>query len=317
MGKYRDFLKEKVKDIDPKEVKDIIGLLNSLKNSSGFTARNLGLAFEVLADMFKDEECTKFISFTGNLVATGLRGLIKEVLKRDMFDVVVTTCGALDHDVARTYADYYHGTLYTDDTALKDEEIHRLGNIFIPLKSYGPLIEEKLKTILERMWSNGLRDPSTKELCWEIGKSLGESSFLYWCWSNGIPVFVPAITDGAVGSQIWLFSERKEFSVNILKDQKEISDIVFGSKKLGALIIGGGVSKHHVIWWAQFKGGLSYAVYITTAQEYDGSLSGARTREAITWGKVKHDALHVTVDCDATLAASLLLTALIHLLEKG
>ena len=31
--------------------------------------------------------------------------------------------------------------------------------------------------------------------------------------------------------------------------------------------------------------GLDYAVYVTTAQEFDGSLSGAIAREAISWGK--------------------------------
>ena len=32
--------------------------------------------------------------------------------------------------------------------------------------------------------------------------------------------------------------------------------------------------------------GLDYALYITTAQEFDGSSSGALVNEAISWGKV-------------------------------
>ena len=71
------------------------------------------------------------------------------------------------------------------------------------------------------------------------------------------------------------------------------AQIVFDAKKTGALIIGGGISKHHVIWWSQFTNGLDYAVYITTAQEFDGSLSGAKTREAISWGKIKKSYLFV------------------------
>ena len=66
-------------------------------------------------------------------------------------------------------------------------------------------------------------------------------------------------------------------------------------------MIGGGISKHHVIWWNQFKGGLDYAVYITTATQYDGSLSGARLTEAVSWGKVKEEAKYVTIDGDATI----------------
>ncbi|HOP09076.1 MAG TPA: deoxyhypusine synthase family protein, partial [Candidatus Methanofastidiosa archaeon] len=61
------------------------------------------------------------------------------------------------------------------------------------------------------------------------------------------------------------------------------------------------ISKHHTIWWNQFRGGLDYAVYITTAPEWDGSLSGARVKEAVSWGKVKEEAKYVTVEGDATV----------------
>ena len=58
------------------------------------------------------------------------------------------------------------------------------------------------------------------------------------------------------------------------------------------------------------KGGLDYAVYITTATQYDGSLSGARLQEAVSWGKIKEDAKYVTVDGDATIILPLLLASL-------
>ncbi|MEM4141489.1 MAG: deoxyhypusine synthase family protein, partial [Thermoplasmata archaeon] len=82
-------------------------------------------------------------------------------------------------------------------------------------------------------------------------------------------------------------------------------------KKTGALMIGGGISKHHTIWWNQFKGGLDYAIYITTAVEYDGSLSGARTREAISWGKIKQKAKHITVEGDATVLLPIIVSMIL------
>jgi deoxyhypusine synthase len=74
--------------------------------------------------------------------------------------------------------------------------------------------------------------------------------------------------------------------------------------------VGGGISKHHVIWWSQFAGGLDYAVYVTTAVEYDGSLSGAHPREAISWGKIKPEASSEVVYGDATIILPLLLSSL-------
>jgi deoxyhypusine synthase len=115
--------------------------------------------------------------------------------------------------------------------------------------------------------------------------------------------------DGAVGSQVWLFANRRsDFKIDVIKDEKRLSDIVFESKKSGALVIGGGISKHHVIWWNMFKGGLDYACYVTTAVEYDGSLSGAQVREAISWGKVKERARQTTLYSEATIALPLIAT---------
>ena len=107
----------------------------------------------------------------------------------------------------------------------------------------------------------------------------------------------------------------KDFKINLFEDEQELMNMVFDAKKTGALMIGGGISKHHVIWWNQFRDGLDYAVYITTAPEYDGSLSGARVREAVSWGKVKKDAKFVTVEGDATVILPLAIGALIERLK--
>ena len=45
---------------------------------------------------------------------------------------------------------------------------------------------------------------------------------------------------------------------------------------------------------------------ITTAPEHDGSLSGARLREAVSWGKVRPDAPQVVVEGDASVLLPLL-----------
>jgi deoxyhypusine synthase len=71
-------------------------------------------------------------------------------------------------------------------------------------------------------------------------------------------------------------------------------------------MVGGGISKHHVIWWNQYRGGLDSAVQITTASEHDGSLSGARLKEAISWGKIHPDAPQILVEGDASLLLPLL-----------
>ena len=84
------------------------------------------------------------------------------------------------------------------------------------------------------------------------------------------------------------------------------------ARQKAVLVIGGGVSKHHTIWWNQFRDGLDYAVYVTTAPEWDGSLSGARVREAVSWSKVRADAQQVTIEGDASVILPLLVSSLIE-----
>jgi len=304
--------------VNPKKVKDIkVGkslslLIEQMGESGGFTGKYLADGFSILERMINEKDCTKFLSFPAAIIATGLRGVIKEFVKREIFDVIITTCGTLDHDLARSWKDYLQGDFALDDVMLEKEGFHRLGSVLVPKEAYGPLLEEKLAPFLQSVYKDGVKSLSSSELCSRLGKYVNnESSILYWASKNDIPVIVPGITDGAVGSQLWLFSQQKrDFSIDMMKDQQILSDIVFTAKKTGALMLGGGISKHHTLWWNQFRGGLDYAVYITTAMEYDGSLSGALVREAISWGKVKPKAKQVTIHADATAILPFIAAAL-------
>ena len=284
--------KQPVQDIELTKNMTTNKLIKALFNSGGFSAKKVADGVDILEHMIKEKNCVKFLSFPACIISTGTRGVIKELLKRKLFDIVITTTGTIDHDLARVWKDYYHGSFIADDKELHQQEINRLGNIFIPLECYGTILEEKIQPILNELYTQRQKW-STKDLIWEFGKRLekeknGKDSIIYWAWKNKIPIYIPGITDGAFGSQLWMYyQDHRNFTIDLFKDEQELSDIVFTAKKTGAMIIGGGISKHHVIWWNQYCNGLSYAVYITTAVEYDGSLSGAQTREAISWEKLQ------------------------------
>jgi len=267
-------------------------------------------AARILAEMCSREDCTKFLSFPAALMATGLRGVLIDMVKGGMVDVIVTASGTLDHDIARTKSNYYHGSFEMDDARLLEDGYHRLGNVLVPLESYGPLIEKTVQPLLSKTYESGQRELSSEALSAAIGRELASSSsLLFWAEKKGVPVFVPGIMDGSVGSQLWLFAEsHRDFKVDVIGDERRLSDIVHERRKAGAFVIGGGISKHHVIWWNLFRGGLDYACYVTTASEYDGSLSGAQVREAVSWGKVKARARQVTLYAEATTVMPLIVS---------
>lgn len=306
-----------VKDISIKKESDIEEIFEQMSKSGGFEARNLAEGLDILTTMIPDKKCLKFLSFIAAIISTGLRGVIKDMIKNKWFDVVITTCGSLDHDIARYFSNYKEGDFALDDKQLADQHIHRLGNVLVPMQSYGPIIEEKMQTFLEEEYKAGNKEMSTADITKMIGRHMGENSLLYWAYKNEIPVIVPGIMDGAVGSQIWLFTQKHhDFKLNLTADADLLSGLIFKAKKSGALMIGGGVPKHHTLWWNQYRNGLDYAVYITTAQEFDGSSSGALVDEAISWGKVTQNAKQTTVHAEATTILPFLYSALLSRLEK-
>ena len=65
------------KDIQIKKV------FEQMSKSGGFESRNLADGFYILTDMIKDENCLKFLSFVAAITSTGLRGVIKDMIKKN------------------------------------------------------------------------------------------------------------------------------------------------------------------------------------------------------------------------------------------
>jgi deoxyhypusine synthase len=286
-------------------------LVKRFERMGGFMAPRIAEASEIMKEMTTGGT-TVFLSFTGNIVSTGLRGVISQMIRSGKVSIIVTTCGALDHDLARSFgARYASGEFEYDDVMLNELEIHRLGNVLIPLEDYGPLIERVMRGALPEIMK-GRDSISPSELAREFGKRIkDEGSILKAAYDKNIPVYVPGIIDGSFGTNLFFYAQTSKMKLDLFRDMNSILNAVYDSKRTGAVIIGGGISKHHVIWWNQFKEGLDYCIYLTTAQEYDGSLSGALPREAISWGKVKPKAKHVAVIGDVTITLPLIAGAVL------
>lgn len=303
----------KVEDVRVDDAPSLDTLVRRLEAGGGFSAKEVAEGVDVLARILADREMTRFLSFPADIVATGTRGVLATLVRDGYVDAVITTCGTLDHDLARSFRSYYHGAWDLDDADLHRRHLYRLGNLVIPEANYGTIVERKMRGILDRLWAGGTRALSTRALAAAIGEAIPpkeRSSILRAAVDRKVPVVVPGITDGAVGSQVWLYwQDHRGLSFDLLSDEQLLSDLVFEAKRSGAIMLGGGISKHHTIWWNQFRDGLDAALYITTAVEWDGSLSGARTREAVSWGKVKATARHTTVTGDVTVLFPLMVGA--------
>ena len=271
----------------------------------GFQATNIATAADIIEKMQK-EKATIFLTFTSNMVASGLRGVIAGLCKEKKVDAIITAGGSLDHDLIKSSKSYELGEFVMDDAKLHQKGTNRIGNILVPNECY-EYLEGFMQGVFSELYENE-KVVSPSEIAKKIGEKTGEDSFLYWCNRNDIPVFCPGITDSAIGLQAHFFKQKKkDFSIDVTKDMNQLSQIALNADKTGGIVLGGGISKHHAIGVNLLRGGFDYAVYVTTSSPWDGSLSGARTNEGISWGKIKEKANHVTVDCDASIAFPLIL----------
>nr|CCU83300.1 homospermidine synthase [Distimake quinquefolius] len=318
-------------------------LLKSLL-STGFQASNLGEAIKIVNDMldwrlshepitedckpeerdpaYRDSVTTKiFLGFTSNLVSSGVRENIRYLLQHRMVDVVVTTAGGIEEDLIKCLAPTYKGDFSLKGSVLRSKGLNRIGNLIVPNDNYCKF-EDWIMPIFDQMHEeqtkqNVLWTPS--KVIARLGKEINnESSYLYWAHKNGIPVFCPSLTDGSIGDMLYFHSFTKEAGDNPDRHPGLIVDIVgdvramdgeavhASPRKTAAIILGGGLPKHHIFNANMMRNGVDFAVYINTAQEYDGSDSGARPDEAVSWGKIRGGAKTVKVHCDATIAFPLL-----------
>ncbi len=301
----------RVEDITLRPGMTASDIIMEMEKAGGFTAKFVAEGVSILEEMMRDPKSVNFLSFPADIVSTGVRGILVDMLRRNLFDVVVTTGGTIDHDIARCQADYYHGSFDADDSELYERKIHRLGNVFIPFDNYGPVVERfvrrEVPEILEKY--GGRISPS--ELLHGLGEKMCPNSILRTAYEARVPIFSPGLLDSSFGTALSFLSQEQDFHLDFIRDMLKLADLSFTMEVSGALVLGGGISKHHTIWWNQFKGGLDYVVYLTTAVEWDGSLSGAREREAISWGKVSRKAARTFIPGEVTALLPLMYAALL------
>lgn len=302
---------ERVKGVSISENIKVKDLVKQYKNT-GFNATCLGDAVEIIKRM-KKEKAAIFLSFTSNMVSSGLREIFAYMIKNKMVDAVITSIGSVEEDLIKTKKPFLLGSFNMDDKELHKKGINRIGNILVPNDRY-ELLEDMLMPFFSKMYDKqkekgNLISPS--EIIYELGKTVeDENSIIYWAAKNDVPIFCPAPTDGAFGLQVYFFKQKnKDFGIDVTADMKKLADMVLTAEKTGGIILGGGFAKHHTIGINILREGLDYAVYVTTATQYDGSLSGARSNEAKSWSKIKEDANSVTIEGDATIIFPLIISS--------
>ncbi len=308
-----------VKGFDFSKKFDLSEFFNSLQKT-GFQATELYTAIQIFKKM-RENKVTIFFGYTSNMVSCGLREVICYLTKNKIVDVLVTTAGGLEEDVLKLFGPYFLGDYNASGKVLRNKGINRTGNLYIPNSRYIKF-EKFINVFLQRLYKKQKETGkiiTTTELCYELGKEVEklpnkEESICYWAYKNNIPLFCPALTDGSFGDVFFFFKQQhQDMFIDMSDEVYKLNKIAINAEKTGIIALGGSVPKHAIANANLFREGTDYAIYLTTAQEYEGSNAGANPEEAKSWGKIKGDAKTIKVVGDCSITFPLLIAGFLYL----
>lgn len=287
-------------------------------STSGIQAANLGSAISLVNIMIR-EKVPIFLSFTANMISSGMREVIAYLVKNNKVNVLCTSGGGVEEDAIKAHMPFRVGNFHAKGEPLFEAGVGRIGNIFTTYEHYSYFeffIREVFEALLKQQKEDKLPITPSK-ICRMMGKLIGEkkeynekNSYLYWAYKNKISIYSPGIIDGAIGDIAYYFRKQNpDFIIDTVADHLNLIDYVLNCDKTAGIILGGGISKHYMLNAQIFREGFDYSIYISTAAEHDASDSGGNQEEAITWAKIKPNAPRVKIHSEASIVFPLLVAA--------
>ena len=293
----RTFLKDPVVSFDPAKSKSVVDLVDSYKNMS-IQARRVGRCAEVYENMLKDKRRpTILLGLAGPLIAGGLRKVIRDMIAYGIVDAVVSTGAICYQDLYQALGNRHSkGTPLADDAILRDHYINRIYDTYVDDEKFvetDSWVSSFAGTLEERNYSS-------REFLHLLGKKIKDkNSILATASKFGVPVFSPALNDSSIGIGLTDYyharalSNKLKLTIDAIRDNYELTQIVVKSKSTSAIYIAGGVPKNFIndsvvmaYIFGKNTGGHTYAFQLTTDVPHWGGLSGSTLEEAKSWGKV-------------------------------
>lgn len=307
-----------VNQIDLTKVKNIGNLLDNYAGMS-VQARNLGKCAAVLKNMLADKKRpTILLGIAGPLIAGGLRKVIRDLIEYNIVDVVVSTGAIIYQDIyqARGYQ-HYLGSPSADDKKLRELLIDRIYDTYVDeekfwgtdcwVSQFADTLEPKnysSREFLSKLAQNRLKD---------------KNSILYTANKRGVPIFVPALNDSSIGIGLTEHYHRMRkaggsgVTIDAIRDNYELTQIVANSPCTAAIYIAGGVPKNYIndsvvmsYIFGVDTGGHKYALQLTADSPHWGGLSGSTLDEATSWGKINPKATRAMAFVEPTASLPLL-----------
>ena len=305
----------KVNPIDIDKGMKVSELLDEFDKSGVLGAGRVSRACAILVDMINDDDMNIFMSLGGPLIPGGMRNIVSKMIRDGHVDLIVSSGANITHDLVEAFGGSHYRHEGKDDEELNEEGIGRIADINVGSDDF-TIFEDEIIKIFEEI-SSKKKIVSIQELLYEIGLLVDdENSFVASAARNNVPIFAPGLIDSMMGLQLWIFTQDHDFTISAVGDMPYLSDIVFDSEKVGAILLGGGLTKHYTLASNVIKGGLDAAIQITLDRPEAGSLGGAPLEEAKSWAKAKCGSNLASVVGDVTVIFPLIYAAALDKIDS-
>ncbi len=298
---------DRVHHIDSAKTKDLQTFLDSMEKVGVLGAGRLGRAAGIIQRMFVDSECFTFLSMSGPMVPGGLRKVVSQLVESGKIDAIVTSGANIVHDLVEAYGGaHYRVPTGKDDYELRKAGMGRIADIYVKEEDFEKF-EKGIYVFLDGLPEEKMTTLAPTEFLRELGLAQkDDSSILKQAALQNVPIFSPGLMDSMLGFHLYTYSTAKQLSLDFVKDLRILGEIITQTKKTGAIMLGGGLTKHFTMGSTILKGGLNMAVQITLDRPEGGSLGGAPLVEGVSWQKMQTESNFETVIGDATIIFPLL-----------
>ena|ERR1700733_6888512 len=170
-------------------------MLCSPRNLASYTQRNWRLSDEPPSENDSDEllnpevrentRCKVLLGYTSNLISSGLREVIRFLVKHKHVSAIVTTAGGIEEDFIKCLGHTYLGDFDLNGADLRSKGMNRIGNLIVPNDNYCKF-EDWVTPILDA----ALREQNEEGVVWSpssiirrLGKEINhEDSVYYWAY---------------------------------------------------------------------------------------------------------------------------------------
>jgi deoxyhypusine synthase len=228
----------------------------------------------------------------------------------------------LFHDLHETLGrHHYQAHPSMTDAELEASQISRMWDLLASDEEYREA-EEWVGGFTSQMDQS--RAYSTREFLHLLGRELAEiateDGVLTSAYKARVPVFCPAIADSplSIGLAASRFEKKNNFQFDLVQDVLDMTQIAARARVTGVINLGGGTTKSFIQQTETATNivktsprGHKYAITVATDAPHPGGRSNATgSDDSLVFGKLARGASTAYVNCDATIALPILVTAL-------